>query len=127
MKDIQTRADLEFLLSEFYKIATIDNEIGHHFDNLDLKTHLPIIVDFWEKILLSKPVYFGKPLFIHQKLKEILALKPEHFERWLKIFSQTVDKFFAGETAESAKLRAGMIAHSLNQRINNVKLRISTS
>jgi hypothetical protein len=38
--------------------------------------------------------------------------------RWVEIFSQTVDKFFSGETAENAKLRAKMIAHSLNQRIN---------
>lgn len=118
MKDIEARADLEFLLAEFYKIATVDKEIGHHFAELDLAAHLPIIVDFWEKVLFGKPVYFGNPLFIHQKLHEIFPLKPEHFKRWLEIFSQTVDKFFVGETAENAKLRARMIAHSLNQRIN---------
>ena len=125
MKDIEARADLEFLLAEFYKIATVDREIGHHFKDLDLAAHLPVIVDFWEKILFGKPVYFGNPLFIHQKLNEILPLKPEHFERWLEIFSQTIDKFFAGERAENAKLRANTIAHSLNQRINAVKFQIS--
>jgi hemoglobin len=127
MKDIETRADLELLLAEFYKIAIIDERIGHHFDRLDLVAHLPIIVDFWEKILFGKHIYFGNPLLIHQKLNEILPLKPEHFERWLEIFTQTVDKFFVGETTENAKLRAGMIAHSLNQRINDVKLQISAS
>ncbi len=70
MRDIETRADLEFLLAEFYKIATVDEEIGHHFDGLDLTTHLPVIVDFWEKVLFGKPVYFGNPLIIHQKLNE---------------------------------------------------------
>jgi hemoglobin len=122
MKDIETRVDIEFLLTEFYKIATVDKEIGHHFIRLDLAAHLPIIVDFWEKVLFGKPVYFGNPLFIHQKLNEISPLAPEHFERWLEIFSQTIDKFFAGETAENTKLRAQMIAHSLNQRINPAEI-----
>ena len=118
MRDIKTREDLEFLLTGFYEVATKDEQIGHHFAELDLVSHLPVIVDFWEKILFGKPVYFGSPLLIHQKLNEIFPLKSEHFERWLKIFSQTVDKFFTGETAENAQLRARMIAHSLNQRIN---------
>ncbi len=118
MKDIETRADLEFLLTEFYKVATVDKEIGHHFAELDLVAHLPIIVDFWEKILFGKPVYFGNPLLIHQKLNEIFPLEPKHFRRWLEIFRQTIDRLFAGETTENAKLRADVIAHSLNQRIN---------
>ena len=118
MRDIKTREDLEFLLTGFYEVATKHEQIGHHFAELDLVSHLPVIVDFWEKILFGKPVYFGNPLLIHQKINEIFPLKSEHFERWLEIFSQTVDKFFTGETAENAQLRARMIAHSLNQRIN---------
>ncbi len=118
MRDIKTREDLEFLLTGFYEVATKDEQIGHHFAELDLVSHLPVIVDFWEKILFGKPVYFGNPLLIHQKINEIFPLKSEHFERWLEIFSQTVDKFFTGETAENAQLRARTIAHSLNQRIN---------
>jgi hemoglobin len=117
--DIETRADLELLLTEFYKIATVDAEIGHHFADLDLATHLPVIVDFWEKVMFGKQVYFGNPLFVHQKLNEKSPLELEHFRRWVEIFSQTIDNFFAGETAENAKLRAKMIAHSLHQRIHD--------
>ena len=117
-KDIETRADLEFLLAEFYKTAVADAEIGHHFADLDLAAHLPVIVDFWEKILLGNPVYYGNPLAVHQKINEKSPLTLANFRRWTEIFSQTVDSFFAGTTAEAAKLRARMIAHSLNQRIN---------
>ncbi len=116
--DIKTRADVEFLLEEFYKIATTDAEIGHHFDDLDLETHLPVIVDFWEKILFGKSVYFGNPLFIHQILHAKSPLTLSNFQRWVEIFSLTVDKLFIGETAENAKLRAKMIAHSLRVRLN---------
>lgn len=118
MRDIETRGDLETLLTEFYAVATNDEKIGHHFADTNLTAHLPIIVDFWEKVLFGKPVYFGNPLSAHLRLNEKAPLKFEHFARWFEIFSQTVDKLFAGETAENAKLRAKMIAHSLNQRIN---------
>ena len=117
-RDIETRADLENLLSEFYDIATQDEEIGHHFAELDLKTHLPIIVNFWEKVLFGKAAYFGNPLAVHKTLHEKFALKFEHFQRWVEIFHRTVDKLFAGEMADAAKLRAKMIAHSLNQNLN---------
>lgn len=125
MKDIETRQDLEKLLAEFYKIAPNDSEIGHHFDDLDLVSHLPVIVDFWEKVLFGKPVYFGNPLVAHQKLHEKFPLKLEHFRRWVEIFSETIDENFSGEMAENAKLRAKMIAHSLNQRLNQAGVQIS--
>jgi len=119
MRDIETRGDLETLLTEFYKTATTDAEIGHHFDDLDLQTHLPVIVDFWGKVLFSKPVYFGNPLAVHQILHGKSPLRSEHFQKWFEIFSQTVDALFAGETADAAKLRAKLIAHSLNQNLNS--------
>lgn len=120
--DIKTREDLEYLLDEFYKIAPNDAEIGHHFDDVDLQTHLPIIVNFWEKVLFGKQVYFGNPMMIHQKLHEKSPLKFEHFRRWVEIFSATIDECFVGEMAENAKLRAKMIAHSLNQNLVQNKI-----
>ncbi len=124
-RDIETREDIELLLTEFYSIATTDVEIGHHFADLDLAAHLPVIIDFWEKILFGKPVYFGNPLFIHQKLHEKSPLTIKHFRRWIDIFGETVDKLFTGEQAQTAKLRARMIAHSLNQRINETRVSIN--
>jgi hemoglobin len=117
-RDIETRNDLENLLNEFYKIATRDEEIGHHFADLDLESHLPIIVDFWEKVLFGNPIYFGNPLAVHQVLHKKSPLKLEHFQKWFEIFSRTVDAFYAGETAGNAKLRAKMIAHSINQNLH---------
>ncbi len=118
--DIKTRADLESLLAEFYKSATTDREIGHHFAGLDLAAHLPVIVDFWEKVLFGKAVYFNNPLAVHQMLHEKSLLKAEHFQHWVEIFQRTVDKLFIGEMAESAKSRAKMIARSLNQNLNPI-------
>ena len=117
-RDIETRADIEELLAEFYKVVIFDSEIGHHFDDLDLEFHLPIIADFWEKVLFGNPVYFNNPLTVHQKLHEKSPLESEHFVRWVEIFGQTVEGLFEGETASAAKLKAKTIGQSLDQRLN---------
>lgn len=117
-QDIETRADIERLLERFYEIVVHDPEIGHHFDELDLEHHLPIIAGFWEKVLFGKPTYFNNPLAVHQILHDRSPLLPEHFVRWVAIFSETVDSLFAGEVAEMAKFRANAIGDSLAQRLN---------
>lgn len=116
--ELETRADIDKLIVEFYKVVIYDPEIGHHFDGLDLARHIPIICDFWEKILFGNPVYFNNPLTVHQKLHERFPLWPEHFLRWVEIFSQTVDELYSGEMADLAKFRARTIADSLDQRLN---------
>ena len=118
LSDINDRGDIVRLLEKFYEVVMVDNEIGHHFVTLDLEAHLPIITDFWEKILFGKPVYFNNPFLVHQELYERSPLLPEHFERWVKIFQETVDDLFAGPVAEDAKTKAGTIGSNLSQRLN---------
>lgn len=120
-RDIETREDLELLLTHFYQQAMTDKVIGHYFTQviiLDLEKHLPKIVSFWEKILLGNPVYFGNPMLVHQKLHQISAFEKKHFDRWLEIFNQTIDKLFSGTTAEKAKSKANIIAESLLNRLH---------
>jgi hemoglobin len=115
--DIETRADLERLLDEFYAVATSDAVIGHHFAELDLAAHLPVIVDFWDKLLFGRPIYFGNPLQVHQRIHVKAPLLPEHFARWVEIFTQTADALFEGEKADEAKRRAAGIAENLSARL----------
>src|SRR5438128_282832 len=99
MKDIENRQDIDDLLVAFYEVAMADATIGHHFDDLDLAAHLPVIGNFWEKALFGRPVYFSNPMIVHQKIHASMPLKPEHFSRWVDIFVETVDRLFAGEMA----------------------------
>jgi hemoglobin len=119
LRDIENREDIDRLLERFYETAMVDPEIGHHFIELDLVTHLPVIGDFWEKLLFSRPVYFGNPLAVHKILHDKLMLEPQHFERWVAIFRSTVDSMFLGRRADLAKFRAGVIADTLSQRLNS--------
>lgn len=118
LPDIETREDIDHLLVRFYEQAMVDPEIAHHFTELDLAHHLPIIGDFWEKLLLSRPVYSGNPLVVHQHLHARARLEPDHFNRWVEIFGATVDSMFEGDRADLAKFRAGVIAETLNERLN---------
>lgn len=116
-RDIENRADLELLLQEFYSIVMHDAEIGHYFTRvvqLDLEAHLPVITDFWEKVLLGNPVYFGNPMTVHQHLQEKSPFVKAHFNRWVQIWTQTVDRLFAGETADKAKDKAAVIAKAMH-------------
>lgn len=125
MNDIQTREDIDRLMHVFYERALADEMIGYIFSDvahLDLKSHLPIIGDFWESLLFGTPTYAKhkrNPLEVHRELHLKSPLMPEHFKRWLEIFIASVDKEFAGERAEFLKSRAGAIARRMQEFLAN--------
>ncbi len=56
-KDIATRGDIELLMNTFYERLLADENISYIFTDvakLDIKTHIPVIADFWETVLLNK-------------------------------------------------------------------------
>ncbi len=116
--DINSRQDIERLVDHFYSVAMSDTVIGHHFAAMDMAAHAPVMCDFWEKAIFGRPVYFGNPLIVHQTLDAKVRMEPGHFVRWVEIFVEAVDGLFSGENADRAKLRARMVADSINQRLN---------
>ena len=124
MNDIETRTDIDLIMRVFYERALADEVIGYIFTDvakLDLEHHLPIIGDFWESMLFQTGNYarHGRnPLEVHKALHLRSKLKPEHFERWLNIFTRSVNEEFAGERAELLKMRANAIAIRMQEFIN---------
>ena len=120
MDDIQTRADIDALLRAFYARAMTDAHIGYLFTDvaqLDLETHLPRIGDFWEQVLLQRPVYVGNPMAVHVHLHGASPLEASHFQRWFELWAEAVDASYAGPTASEAKRRAAIIAESMQARL----------
>jgi len=119
--DISSRADIDALMVRFYQRAMQDPLIGRIFTDvarLDLAHHLPVIGDFWESTLFGTGRYsrHGRnPLLIHAELDRESRLEAPHFERWLQLFTATVDESFRGQRAEYAKLRGRMIATRMLQ------------
>ncbi len=125
-KDIQSRADIDDLMNRFYARAMSDDVIGYIFTDtakLDLETHLPVIGDFWETLILGANNYQKRgrnPMQIHAALNLKTPLRAEHFGRWLEIFWKTVDESFVGERAEFAKTRAEAIANRMLNFVSGV-------
>lgn len=120
MKDIENRADIEQLLSAFYEKAFVDDTIGYFFTEVahtDLAKHLPLIADFWEMVLFQKERYNKNVLQVHKHLNQQSPMKPEHFQRWIQIFVETVDSLFAGTNAERAKQRGISVATVIQTKL----------
>ena len=118
--DITSRQDIEFLLDKFYERAFADDVIGFIFTevtHLDLITHLPVIANFWEDILLGTHNYSGNPVRIHQQIDKLSELNEQQFNRWLFLWQITIDEYFAGPIADEAKQRANNIARIMLVKI----------
>ena len=126
--DLKDRTDIDRLMNAFYSKVLTDPVIGYIFTDvakLDLDHHLPIIGDFWETLLFRTGDYsrHGRnPLAVHKELDAKTPLEPRHFERWLKIFGETVDELFEGPTADLIKLRASAIAARMLEFLGRVPL-----
>lgn len=117
--DITSREDIDALMVRFYGRAMSDPLIGPLFTDvaqLDLAHHLPVIGDFWESTLFGSGVYSRhrrNPLLVHAELDRKSRLEPHHFQRWLELFTSTVDESFTGLRADYAKQRGHAIARRM--------------
>jgi hemoglobin len=121
-KDIGNREELEEFLRSFYKKAFADELIGKFFTEvvpLDLATHIPVIADFWEAIIFNKHSYKKNVMEVHRHIHDLSQIKKEHLERWVKIFTGTIDEYFEGSRAELMKQRAASIATLMDIKLNH--------
>jgi hemoglobin len=120
--DIDTRADCEQLVRAFYGRALVDPIIGFLFTDvarLDLEAHVPRITNFWETILLGAHSYGGGAFRPHIELNFKVPLTRGHFDRWLQLWTTTVDELFEGEHAELAKAHAIRVAAAFESRLRS--------
>jgi|SRR6185437_177275 len=118
--DIQDRDNIEQLVNSFYDKVKKDDTIGYIFMNIigeNWSHHLPIMYQFWETILLSVPGYTGNPVKKHVEIDRKITLEDKHYERWLYLWTETVDKLFSGPIAEEAKKRAKLMMDLIRYKV----------
>ncbi len=122
MKDIESRSDIDTVLVSFYQKAFTDNLIGRFFTEvvpLNLTTHLPVITDFWEAVIFNTHSYRKNVMEIHQHIHQLSSIKKQHLDRWVQIFTITIDEHFAGEKTNLMKQRAASIATLMDIKLNH--------
>ena len=119
-KDISSREDIELLMNAFYERLLADDRINYIFTdvaNINIKAHIPVIVNFWESVLLNENVYHNNTMKIHMDLNDKTEITKEHFTVWLNHFNTTVDEMFEGQIAMLAKQRARSVATLMEIKI----------
>ncbi len=108
-QDIQSYADIQFLVEQFYTRVRANALIGPIFIGVikdKWPQHLLKLSNFWNTVLFNEPGYRGSPFAPHAQM----PLKQAHFTTWITLFTETVDQHFAGEKATEAKWRAEKMA-----------------
>lgn len=119
-KDIQNRKDIEKLVNAFYEKVKKDDVIAYLFNEVakvNWEKHLPVMYDFWENVLFYTGSYSGNPMDKHESLHRKSKMNTQHFDRWNKLFNETVDEYFEGYNSELVKQRAKSIATVMQIKI----------
>src|SRR5215210_1838554 len=119
-KKIKRFEDVQLLVRSFYNKVLKDEMLSRFFfyvKNHHCDKHLEVLDGFWNNVLFYAGGYYGNPLEVHKTMHHFTNLKNEDFDRWLKLFNETVDELFEGEKAELAKQRAFSITTIMRIKI----------
>ena len=121
MRDLETRQDIENLVNAFYRKVQHDQTIGFFFTDIakvDWDQHLPKMYAFWETLLFGQISYKGNPMAVHFPLNAQVPMEKFHFEKWLTLWTDTVEELFSGETADLAVYKARNIANLMAHKMD---------
>ena len=116
--DILDLDDIKNLVDTFYAKVRQDQLIGPVFNERiqdRWPEHLGKMYKFWQTVLIGTHTYYGSPFPPHAKL----PVGKEHFDRWMELFTSTINELFQGKIAEEAKWRADKMAEMFQIKINH--------
>jgi hemoglobin len=130
MPDLSTRSAIHDLVVSFYRELVMDDLLGPVFEEVaevDWTEHIPLLIDFWCRVLLGEQTYKGAVLETHRRVHSLQAFVPELFDRWYDLWVIAVDEHWSGPLAEKAKLHAAKVAASLARQLPHFEWRSEPS
>ena len=123
-RDISDGDDVALVVRRIYQAAIPGPLLGRLFEvgGIQWDSHIPLIISFWERELLGQPGYAGSVARAHVPVMEDAGFGGAALDRWVELFSETVDEDFVGPVAEHAKARAGQVAGVLGALARRVQL-----
>ncbi|MBX2966119.1 MAG: group III truncated hemoglobin [Cyclobacteriaceae bacterium] len=116
LKDIENIDDIKLMVDTFYGKVRQDDLLKDIFNNViqdRWPEHLEKMYRFWQTVLLEQHTYHGSPFLPHANL----PVDKEHFDRWIKLFYETIDEHFVGGKAERAKWQGERMAEMFLYKI----------
>lgn len=103
-QDIQNRADVFKVVTDFYAQVRKDQMLGPIFDAqiTEWDAHLEKITGFWYQMLFQvKGAYYGNPIEAHVQVDAHAnhEIAPTHFGKWLYYWINTIHDRFEGPMA----------------------------
>ena len=107
-----TEKEIDQLVRSFYEKARKDPSLGPIFEAhvTNWEEHFIQMTDFWSGNLLGTNRFNGAPMPKHLAVPN---LRPELFERWLKLFKQTTQEL----DNESFQLHVNLLAFRIASRL----------
>ena len=118
--DILSLNDIKKLVDAFYGKVREDELLSPIFNERiedRWPGHLKKMYSFWQTVLLDARTYYSSPFPPHAQL----PVSHLHFQRWIELFTTTVDSLFDGEKAIEANWRAGKMAALFEAKIKHAR------
>lgn len=121
MPDISSKKDIEFFVDQFYSRVRTDEIIGPIFlkkiEDKNWPKHLTRMSGFWNTVLFGVPDYRGNPFSHHTSL----GIHKIHFDRWILIFTKTLEETYEGPKADEVLERAGKMRLMFESKLEYLK------
>lgn len=119
-QDLRDRTDVHDLVVEFYREIVLDDLLAPIFGEVaevDWALHIPTLIDYWCRVLFGEASYIGTILGPHQAVNDLAPFSGELFTRWNVLWTDAIDRRWAGPVAEQAKSHAARISGVLSRRL----------
>ncbi|MCU4174642.1 group III truncated hemoglobin [Carboxylicivirga sp. N1Y90] len=122
--DLDNRDNIEKVVRTFYALVRKDDVLGPFF-NASIQgeeaweEHFQLLISFWELNLLEVSGFNGNPAQAHQGVDKKFknSITTAHFDKWVKLWTTTIDEGFEGPMAEKAKTRASNMAKGMYKKV----------
>ena len=119
--DLDSAKNISQFIHSFYDKVLVDEQLAHIFHDvagIDLDVHIPIIIQYWQKLLLADKTYQRHTMNIHREVHAKFPFTEKEFNRWLSLFKVTAELEFKGPKTDRAVHIATNIAGNMQDSFN---------
>ena len=118
--DLNTPQQIDRFVKLFYSKLLDDVIMAPVFledANIDIRTHLPIISLYWQKMLLGDDQYNNHMMNKHRAVHKTKPFEEVHFVRWLTLFEETITANNSGFYTEKANKIAKNVIRNMKKQL----------